>query len=115
MHIRHLCYNEYMNTSDAERIKTNIKFLNESQLRKYLASEAISLGRGGISEVSAISGVHRKAVYHINGQHVTIHGRNAHKLCIYGPMPCRFHRFLPIAKRFLMAKTVTIRRRNGCE
>lgn len=51
-----------MNTADAERIKTNIKFLNESQLRKYLASEAISFGRGGISEVSAISGVHRNTI-----------------------------------------------------
>ena len=37
-------------------------FLNESQQRKYLASEAISLGRGGIKEVSAISGVHRNTI-----------------------------------------------------
>lgn len=37
-------------------------YLNESQLRKYLASEAISLGRGGIKEVSAISGVHRNTI-----------------------------------------------------
>lgn len=51
-----------MNTADAERIRTNIKYLNESQLRKYLASEAISLGRGGITEVSAISGMHRNTI-----------------------------------------------------
>lgn len=48
--------------STATRIKTNIQYLNESQLRKYLASEAISLGRGGIKEVSAISGVHRNTI-----------------------------------------------------
>lgn len=47
--------------STATRIKTNIQYLNESQLRKYLASEAISLGRGGIKEVSAI-GVHRNTI-----------------------------------------------------
>lgn len=51
-----------MNTETEKRIKTNITYLNESQLRKYLASEAISLGRGGIKEVSAISGVHRNTI-----------------------------------------------------
>lgn len=51
-----------MNTETEKRIKTNIKYLNESQLRKYLASEAISLGTGGIKEVSAISGVHRNTI-----------------------------------------------------
>lgn len=51
-----------MTESTEIRIKTNIQYLNESQLRKYLASEAISLGRGGIKEVSAISGVHRNTI-----------------------------------------------------
>lgn len=51
-----------MTTATEKRIKTNINYLNESQLRKYLASEAISLGRGGIKEVSAISGVHRNTI-----------------------------------------------------
>lgn len=51
-----------MKESTIIRIKTNIQYLNESQLRKYLASEAISLGRGGIKEVSAISGVHRNTI-----------------------------------------------------
>lgn len=51
-----------MTESTAIRIKTNIQYLNESQLRKYLASEAISIGRGGIKEVSAISGVHRNTI-----------------------------------------------------
>lgn len=51
-----------MTTETEKRIKTNIEYLNESQLRKYLASEAISLGRGGIKEVSAISGVHRNTI-----------------------------------------------------
>ena len=31
-------------------------------MRKYLASEAISLGREGITEVSAISGIHRNTI-----------------------------------------------------
>lgn len=51
-----------MTTVTEKRIKTNINYLNESQLRRYLASEAISLGRGGIKEVSAISGVHRNTI-----------------------------------------------------
>lgn len=51
-----------MTTATEKRIKTNINYLNESQLRKYLASEAVSLGRGGIKEVSAISGVHRNTI-----------------------------------------------------
>ena len=57
-----MCYTLLMIESTATRIKTNIQYLNESQLRKYLASEAISLGRGGIKEVSAISGVHRNTI-----------------------------------------------------
>lgn len=57
-----MCYTLFMTESTAIRIKTNIQYLNESQLRKYLASEAISIGRGGIKEVSAISGVHRNTI-----------------------------------------------------
>ena len=51
-----------MNAETEKRMKNNIKYLNESQLRKYPASEAISLGRGGIKGVSAISGVHRNTI-----------------------------------------------------
>ena len=36
--------------------------MDEDQKRKFLASEAISLGRGGIQEISAISGVHRNTI-----------------------------------------------------
>ncbi len=36
--------------------------LNESQKRKFLALEANALGRGGITAVSAISGVHRNTI-----------------------------------------------------
>ncbi len=57
-----MCYAVFMIESTATRIKTNIQYLNESQLRKYLTSEAISLGRGGIKEVSAISGVHGNTI-----------------------------------------------------
>ena len=46
----------------SEHIKRMLPWLNESQRRKFLASEAISLGRGGIKEISAISGVHRNTI-----------------------------------------------------
>ena len=39
-----------------------LPFLNERQKRMYLAAEAISLGRGGITEISAISGMHRNTI-----------------------------------------------------
>ena len=39
-----------------------LPWLDEDQKRKFLASEAISLGRGGIQEISAISGVHRNTI-----------------------------------------------------
>ena len=51
-----------MDEATCKRIKTNIRYLNESQRRLYLASEAISIGRGGIKEVSEISGVHRNTI-----------------------------------------------------
>lgn len=52
-----------MDTSALEkRIKTNLIYLNESEKRKYLASEACALGRGGIRIVSEISGLHRNSI-----------------------------------------------------
>ncbi len=39
-----------------------LPWLDEDQKRKFLASEAISIGRGGIQEISAISGVHRNTI-----------------------------------------------------
>ena len=52
-----------MDTSALEkRIKTNLIYLNESEKRKYLASEACALGRGGIRIVSEISGIHRNSI-----------------------------------------------------
>lgn len=44
------------------KIQSFIPYLNESQTRKYLASEAIALGRGGIAQISEISGVHRNTI-----------------------------------------------------
>ena len=44
------------------KIQSIIPYLNESQTRKYLASEAIALGRGGIAQISKISGVHRNTI-----------------------------------------------------
>jgi len=51
-----------MNMKLAEHIKRLLPCLDESQRRKFLASEAMSLGRGGIAEVSRISGVHRNTI-----------------------------------------------------
>ena len=45
-----------------ERIKNMLPHLNERQRRLFLANEAISYGRGGISEVSRISGASRKTI-----------------------------------------------------
>jgi predicted transcriptional regulator len=45
-----------------ERILTMLPYLNEAQKRLFLASEAISYGRGGISEIERISGVTRKTI-----------------------------------------------------
>lgn len=51
-----------MDTKLAEHINRVLPWLDENQKRKFLASEAISLGRGGIQEISAISGVHRNTI-----------------------------------------------------
>jgi transposase len=45
-----------------ERILRMIPLLNERLLRQYLANEAISYGRGGITLVSRISGVSRTTI-----------------------------------------------------
>ena len=45
-----------------ERITTLLPHLNELQKRLFLASEAISYGRGGIAEVERISGVSRTTI-----------------------------------------------------
>ncbi len=44
------------------RIQKLTPHLNESQKRMFLALEADALGRGGITAVSAISGVHRNTI-----------------------------------------------------
>ncbi|MDR0453336.1 MAG: hypothetical protein LBH05_00835 [Deferribacteraceae bacterium] len=53
-----------------ERIYRMIPLLDERQRRLYLANEAISCGRGGISLISRISGMSRttitKAVEELN-------------------------------------------------
>ncbi len=51
-----------MDTAIHDRITTVLPLLNESQKRRYLAAEAISLGHGGIKEISAISGMHRNTI-----------------------------------------------------
>ena len=51
-----------MDINTKKRIETLTPHLTEKQKRMYLALEATSLGRGGIKEVSAISGVHRNTI-----------------------------------------------------
>jgi len=48
-----------MDKQTENRIKTMLPFLNEKQRRLYLATEAEAVGRGGVSQVSRISGVSR--------------------------------------------------------
>ena len=51
-----------MTPADIERITTVIKVLDERQKRFYLAAEAAALGRGGISEISRITGISRTTI-----------------------------------------------------
>ena len=46
----------------AERIRNTLPLLNERQSRLYLANEAKTIGYGGISQVSKISGVSRVTI-----------------------------------------------------
>lgn len=46
----------------AERIRNTVPILNERQQRLYLANEAKSMGYGGISAVSKVSGVSRVTI-----------------------------------------------------
>ena len=46
-----------------EKIEFLLPDLDERVSRKFLAAESLSLGRGGISEVSAISGVSRSTIH----------------------------------------------------
>ena len=55
------CYTIGMDNLE-KKIQSFMPYLNESQTRKYLASEAIALGRGGIAQISEISGVHRNTI-----------------------------------------------------
>jgi len=51
-----------MDKNKENRIKTMLPLLNEKQKRIYLATEAESIGYGGISQVSRISGVSRVTI-----------------------------------------------------
>jgi len=51
-----------MDTVSAERIRNILPLLNERQKRLYLANEAKAIGRGGITQVSAVSGVSRVTI-----------------------------------------------------
>jgi hypothetical protein len=52
----------YMNETTKERIGTMVPILNERQRRLFLASEAMSMGRGGITQISRITGVSRVTI-----------------------------------------------------
>ena len=51
-----------MEKKQEEKIKMMLPLLNEKQRRIYLASEAIAIGRGGITEVSRASGISRSVI-----------------------------------------------------
>lgn len=51
-----------LNEQTEKRIKTIVPILNENQKRKYLAAEAESLGRGGVSQISQVLGVSRNTI-----------------------------------------------------
>ena len=51
-----------MDKRTEDKILTILPMLNERQKRNYLASEAIALGRGGIKEVSKLTGVSRTTI-----------------------------------------------------
>jgi hypothetical protein len=53
-----------MDTATAERIRNTLPLLDERQRRLYLANEAKSIGYGGISQVSRVSGVSRVTITH---------------------------------------------------
>jgi len=46
-----------MDKQTEDKIMTMLPLLNERQKRIYLASEAIVLGRGGLKEISQLTGV----------------------------------------------------------
>lgn len=62
MHFGKMWYTVEVDSRLSEHINRVLPWLDESQKRKFLASEAISIGRGGIQEISAISGVHRNTI-----------------------------------------------------
>ena len=51
-----------MKDIDIERIRTVLQVLDERQKRLYLAAEAKSLGYGGISEISKLTGISRNTI-----------------------------------------------------
>lgn len=51
-----------MDEKTTTRIKTMLPLLNEQQTRLYLAAEANSIGRGGITAINKISGADRNTV-----------------------------------------------------
>ena len=51
-----------MDKQTEDKILTMLPLLNEKQKRIYLASEAIVIGRGGIKEISELTGVSRSTI-----------------------------------------------------
>ena len=51
-----------LDNATKKRIETVLPKLNEKQKRRYLAAEAESLGRGGITAISEFTGVCRKTI-----------------------------------------------------
>ena len=52
-----------MDKSVENKINMMLPLLNEKQRRIYLASEAMAIGRGGITDVSRASGISRSVIH----------------------------------------------------
>ena len=53
---------DMLDEKTTKRIQTIVPILNENQKRKYLAAEAESLGRGGVTQISQALGVSRNTI-----------------------------------------------------
>jgi hypothetical protein len=51
-----------MDKQTENKILTMISLLNERQKRVYLATEAMALGRGGVKEISILTGVSQTTI-----------------------------------------------------
>jgi len=69
-----------MDKQTEDKIMTMLPLLNEKQKRIYLASEAVVLGRGGLKEISKLTGVSQATI--IRGKKEILSGEPLDSLSI---------------------------------